>query len=76
MKFIKLLSIGIVLTGFMSSAFAEDGFERTKNFKDNFRAEQARLWGPDVSEKSKQKIAQEKQKEPKGLSSKSTTKRQ
>ncbi len=36
MKFIKLLSIGIVLTGFMSSAFAEDGFERTKNFKDNF----------------------------------------
>ncbi|AZP73490.1 hypothetical protein ACLIMJ_27245 [Pseudomonas veronii] len=63
MKFVKYFSIGSLLIGLTGFAFAEDGFERTKQFKENFRAEQARLWGPDSSEQGKQKVAQEKQEE-------------
>lgn len=59
MKFVKYFSIGSLLIGLTGFAFAEDGFERTKQFKENFRAEQARLWGPDSSEQGKQKVAQE-----------------
>ncbi len=53
MKFVKYFSIGSLLIGLTGFAFAEDGFERTKQFKENFRAEQARLWGPDSSEQGK-----------------------
>ena len=44
MKFVKSIAIGSLLLGLMGTAYAEGGFERTKQFNENFRTEQARLW--------------------------------
>lgn len=49
----------------MGTAYAEGGFERTKQFNENFRTEQARLWSDDSSDQNKQQVAQEKKKESK-----------
>ncbi|CAB5579769.1 MULTISPECIES: hypothetical protein [Pseudomonas] len=65
MKFVKSIAIGSLLLGLMGTAYAEGGFERTKQFNENFRTEQARLWSDDSSDQNKQQVAQEKKKESK-----------
>jgi hypothetical protein len=49
----------------MGTAYAEGGFERAKQFNENFRTEQARLWSDDSSDQNKQQVAQEQKKESK-----------
>ncbi|WP_043201527.1 hypothetical protein [Pseudomonas putida] len=57
MKLIKTIAIGSVLFGLAGAVHAEDGSQRAEQFKQNFLAEQARLWGNDAAEQ-KQQIAQ------------------
>ncbi|MNP65539.1 hypothetical protein [Pseudomonas putida] len=57
MKLIKTIAIGSVLLGLVGAVHAEDGSQRAEQFKQNFLAEQARLWGNDAAEQ-KQQIAQ------------------
>lgn len=63
MKSVKVIAICSLLLGLMGTAYAEGGYERAKQFNENFRAEQARLWGDDSSGKSKKQAIQEGQKE-------------
>ncbi|MDT3713696.1 hypothetical protein QVM48_08650 [Pseudomonas soli] len=63
MKFVKSIAFGSLLLGLMGTAYAEGGFERAKQFHENFRNEQARIWSDDSSDQSKQRVAQEQQKE-------------
>ncbi|AVD93038.1 hypothetical protein D3C76_755960 [compost metagenome] len=65
MKFAKSIAIGSLLLGLVSTAYAEGGYERAKQFQENFRNEQARLWSDDSSDQNKQQIAQEQKKESK-----------
>ena len=65
MKFVKSIAIGSLLLGLMGTAYAEDGYERAKQFQENFRNEQARLWSDDASDQNKQQVAQEQKKESK-----------
>ena len=65
MKFVKSIAIGSLLLGLMGTAYAEGGFERAKQFNENFRTEQARLWSDDSSDQNKQQVAQEQKKESK-----------
>lgn len=37
MKFVKSIAIGSLLLGLMGTAYAEGGFERAKQFNENFR---------------------------------------
>ena len=57
MKLIKTIAIGSVLLGLAGAVHAEDGSQRAEQFKQNFLAEQARLWGNDTADQ-KQQIAQ------------------
>ncbi len=57
MKLIKTIAIGSVLLGLAGVAQAEDGSQRSEQFKQNFLAEQARLWGNDAAAQ-KQQVAQ------------------
>ncbi|MCO7631679.1 hypothetical protein NJF54_07500 [Pseudomonas guariconensis] len=61
MKLVKTLAVGSMLLGLMGTAYAEDGFERARQFKQNFLAEQARLWGDGGVEQKQQQIAQRQQ---------------
>lgn len=65
MKFVKSFAIGSLLFGLMGTAYAEGGYERAKQFQENFRNEQARLWSDDSSDQNKQQIPQEQKKESK-----------
>lgn len=58
MKLLKCMALASLLTGLSGTAFAEGGHERVKQFNQDFRAEQARLW-----DSNKQQIAQQ-QKQP------------
>ena len=71
MKFVKSIALGSLLFGLMTTAHAEDGFDRAKKFNENFRAEQARIWSDDSSDQKKQQVAQAKQKERKDAKEKS-----
>jgi len=57
MKLIKTIAIGSVLLGLAGVVQAEDGSQRAEQFKQNFLAEQARLWGNDGASQ-KQQVAQ------------------
>lgn len=70
MKIFKSIAVGSLLLGLMSTAYAEDGYDRAKQFNQNIRAEQTRLWGNDSSDQNKQKVAQEQQKEEKSSNEK------
>lgn len=63
MKSLKAIAIGSMLLGLATTAFAEGGYERAKQFHENFRAEQTRLWNDGSSNQNKQQVAQEQQKE-------------
>ncbi|MDU9402598.1 hypothetical protein RTH46_08850 [Pseudomonas sp. zfem004] len=63
MKLFKSIAIGSLLLGLMGTAYAEGGYERAKQFQENFRNEQARLWSDDSSDQNKQQVAQEQEKE-------------
>ena len=60
MKFVKSIAIGSLLLGLVSTAYAEGGYERAKQFNEKFRAEQALRWNDDASDQKKQQVAQEK----------------
>ncbi|MBI6921100.1 MULTISPECIES: hypothetical protein [Pseudomonas] len=57
MKLINTIAIGSMLLGLAGAVHAEDGSMRAQQFKQNFLAEQARLWGNDAAAQ-KQQIAQ------------------
>ena len=57
MKLINTIAIGSMLLGLAGAVHAEDGSMRAQQFKQNFLAEQARLWSNDAAAQ-KQQIAQ------------------
>ncbi|MNG74397.1 hypothetical protein D3C81_676700 [compost metagenome] len=59
MNRVKSIAIGSLLLGLMGSAYAESGYERAQQFTQNFRAEQARLWNDQTSDKQNQQVAQQ-----------------
>lgn len=63
MKLVKHIAVATLLFGVLSTAHAEEGYERAKNFQENFRAEQARLWSDHSSDQNKPQIAQEQRQE-------------
>ncbi len=63
MKFVKSIAIGSLLLGLMGTAYAEGGYERAKQFQENFRNEQARIWNDDSPDQNKQQVTQEQKKE-------------
>ncbi|MCI1021467.1 hypothetical protein HWD96_04415 [Pseudomonas putida] len=63
MKFVKSIAIGSLLLGLMGTAYAEGGYERAKQFQENFRNEQARLWSDNSSDQNKQQFPQKQKKE-------------
>lgn len=73
MRFVKFIAVGSLLLGLMGTAYAEGGFERAKSFTEDFRAEQARLWG-DQSEKRMGKMHSNR-KSPKNARKSPTTNR-
>lgn len=63
MKLVKSIAIGSLLLGFMSSVYAEGGSERVEQFKQEFLAEQARLWNDESAEQQQQQVAAEQEQE-------------
>ncbi|AIL63570.1 hypothetical protein [Pseudomonas alkylphenolica] len=63
MRFVKFIAVGSLLLGLMGTAYAEGGFERAKSFTEDFRAEQARLWGDQSKKKNGQDAQQQKEPE-------------
>ncbi|MNG79362.1 hypothetical protein D3C79_379710 [compost metagenome] len=57
MKLIKSIALGSLLLGVIGSAYAEDGSTRPQAFKENFLAEQSRLWSGDSAAKEPQHLA-------------------
>ncbi len=57
MKFVKSIAIGSLLLGLTGVAYAEGGYERAKQFNENFRTEQARLWSDDSSDQNKRRFS-------------------
>ena len=62
MKFVNSIAVVSLLLGLMGTAYAEGGFEQAKQFNEHFRAEQARLWNDDASDRNKQHVAHEQKK--------------
>ncbi|WP_449434685.1 hypothetical protein [Pseudomonas putida] len=62
MKPLKIIASCSLLLGLMGTAYAEGGYEQAKQFNENFRTEQARLWNDDSFEQDKQQVALEQQK--------------
>lgn len=61
MKFVKSIAIGSLLLGLVGTAYAEGGYERAKQFQENFRNEQARLWSDDSSTRTNNKSLKSKE---------------
>lgn len=64
MKLLKCMAMASLLIGMSGAAYAEGGHERVKQFNQDFRTEQARLWdSKSMQQGDKQQVAQQ-QKQP------------
>ena len=63
MKLLKCMAMTSLLIGMAGTAYAEGGHERVKQFNQDFRTEQARLWhSKSLRQDDKQQVAlQQKQ---------------
>lgn len=60
MKLLKCMAMASLLTGMAGTAYAEGGHERVKQFNQDFRTEQARLWhSKSLRQDEKQQVAQQ-----------------
>lgn len=60
MKLLKCMAMASLLIGMTGTAYAEGGHERVKQFNQEFRTEQARLWdSKPMQQRDKQQVAQQ-----------------
>lgn len=60
MKLLKCMALASLLIGTTGTAYAEGGHERVKQFNQDFRTEQARLWdSKSLRQDDKQQVAQQ-----------------
>nr|WP_314877567.1 hypothetical protein [uncultured Pseudomonas sp.] len=60
MKLLKCVAVASLLIGMSGTAYAEGGHERVKQFNQDFRTEQARLWdSTSLQQADKQQVSQQ-----------------